>query len=104
GPALARAGGVGGGAAGMWTVVALPAALSLLAMATAGWTNTIVGTLAVLTGPLAYLGWRGAPRVAVQARPPARPPRWPARRPPRGAGPAWAPAPARCRRSTRTGR
>jgi hypothetical protein len=33
-------------------------ALSLLAMATAGFANTLVGTLAALTGPLAYLAWR----------------------------------------------
>jgi hypothetical protein len=42
----------------MWITVMLPIAVSLLAMATAGWTNTIVGALAALTGPVAYLAWR----------------------------------------------
>jgi hypothetical protein len=32
-------------------------------MATAGWMNTAVGTLAVLTGPLAYLAWRNRSRA-----------------------------------------
>jgi len=57
-PDLPRPWRVGGGGAGMWAVAGLPSAASLLAMATAGWTNTIVGTLAALTGPLAYLLWR----------------------------------------------
>jgi amino acid transporter len=39
-PTLSRPWRVGGGAAGMWTVVALPAGCGLLAIATAGWTNT----------------------------------------------------------------
>ena len=42
----------------MWLTAALPAAASLVAMATAGWLNTAVGTLAALTGPVAYLVWR----------------------------------------------
>jgi hypothetical protein len=37
----------------------LPAAVSLVAMATAGWLNTAVGLLTALTGPVAYLAWRG---------------------------------------------
>ena len=36
-------------------IAAVPAAVSLLAMATAGWTNTVAGVLAALTGPLAYV-------------------------------------------------
>jgi hypothetical protein len=32
-----------------------PAALCLLAMATAGWENTLAGVLAAVTGPLAYV-------------------------------------------------
>jgi hypothetical protein len=32
-------------------------------MATAGWMNTAVGTLAALTGPLAYLAWRNGSRA-----------------------------------------
>ncbi len=68
-PALPRPWRVGGGATGMWAAAALPAALSLFAMATAGWTNTMVGTLAALTGPAAYLLWRDPARrrLAVKA-------------------------------------
>ncbi|HEV8441559.1 MAG TPA: APC family permease [Methylomirabilota bacterium] len=57
-PDLPRPWRVGGGAPGLWTTVALPAACGLLAMATAGWTNTLVGLVAALTGPLAYWVWR----------------------------------------------
>jgi amino acid transporter len=57
-PDLPRPWRVGGGSPGMWLTAGLPVALSLLAMATAGWTNTLVGTLAALTGPLVYLAWR----------------------------------------------
>jgi len=53
-PGLPRPWRVGGGAVGMWIVTALPALCCALAMATAGWTNTIVGLLAALTGPLVY--------------------------------------------------
>ena len=55
-PELLRPWRVGGGAVGMWLVAGLPAALSLLAMATAGWTNTAAGIVAALTGPLVYAG------------------------------------------------
>jgi amino acid transporter len=58
-PQLPRPWRVGCGAAGMWAVVALPAACALLAMATAGWMNTMIGLLAALTGPAAYWAWRG---------------------------------------------
>lgn len=57
-PDLPRPWRVGGGPWGMWLAAALPAACSLLAMATAGWMNTLVGVLAALTGPAAYLAWR----------------------------------------------
>jgi len=57
-PDLPRPWRVGGGTLGMWTAAALPMALGVLAMATAGWTNTLVGALAVLTGPAAYMLWR----------------------------------------------
>jgi amino acid transporter len=60
-PALPRPWRVGGGAAGMWLVAALPAACCLLAMATAGWTNTLVGVLAAMTGPVAYRLWQSPP-------------------------------------------
>jgi amino acid transporter len=53
-PDLPRPWRVGGGAAGMWVAAALPAACGLLAMATAGWTNSLVGMLAAVSGPLAY--------------------------------------------------
>jgi amino acid transporter len=46
---------VPGGRAGAIVVVALPAACSLLAMATAGWANTAAGVVAALTGPVAYV-------------------------------------------------
>jgi amino acid transporter len=58
-PRLHRPWRVGGGAVGMWLVAGLPTALSLLAMATAGWTNTLAGVIAALTGPLVYLAFRG---------------------------------------------
>ena len=58
-PALPRPWRVGGGAVGMWLVAGLPAALSVLAMATAGWTNTVAGLIAALTGPLVYLAFHG---------------------------------------------
>ncbi len=63
-PGLPRPWRVAGGSAGMWLVVALPAACCLIAMATAGWTDSLVGASAALTGPLGYLLWRvrGAPR------------------------------------------
>ena len=57
-PDLWRPWRVGGGAAGLWTTAALPAACCLLAMATAGWLDTAVGAAAALTGPAAYLAWR----------------------------------------------
>ena len=57
-PELPRPWRVGGGAVGMWLVAGLPAALSVLAMATAGWTNTVAGLIAALTGPLVYAAAR----------------------------------------------
>ncbi len=60
-PALPRPWRVGGGAAGMWLVAGLPIACCLLAMATAGFMNTLVGLAAALTGPLAYGLWRARP-------------------------------------------
>jgi amino acid transporter len=58
-PALPRPWRVGGGKVGMWVVAGLPAALSLLAMATAGFQNTVAGVVAALTGPLVYAVFRG---------------------------------------------
>src|SRR4029453_14409347 len=46
-------------------VAALPPALTLLAMATAGWKNTVAGVIAALTGPAVYgLAARRAPAVS----------------------------------------
>src|SRR5207247_1959395 len=59
-PALPRPWRVGGGAAGLWLTAALPSAAALLAMATAGWTNTAAGVLAALTGPAAWGWWRAS--------------------------------------------
>jgi amino acid transporter len=57
-PELVRPWRIGGGPTGMWLTAALPAGCGVLAMATAGWTNTLVGALAALTGPIAYWVWR----------------------------------------------
>jgi len=61
-PALARPWRLPGGPAAAGAVAAVPAALSLLAMATAGWLNTLAGVLAALTGPAAYAWWARACR------------------------------------------
>jgi amino acid transporter len=60
-PDLARPQRVGGGVAGMWVAAALPAGCGMLAMATAGWANTLIGVMAALTGPLTY--WAGRVRA-----------------------------------------
>jgi amino acid transporter len=57
-PGLPRPWRVGGGALGVWTTAGLPAGCCLLAMATAGWTDSLIGVAAALTGPLAYWIWR----------------------------------------------
>ena len=67
-PALPRPWRVPGGLAGAWAVAAPPAAFALLAMATAGWRNTLAGVVAALTGPAAWA-------LARCARPPAGSPR-----------------------------
>ena len=60
-PSLARPWRVPGGLGAAVTVAVVPAALSLLAMATAGWLNTLAGVVAALTGPAAYVVFsRGA--------------------------------------------
>jgi amino acid transporter len=62
-PAMARPWRVPGGFAVAVVVAAVPSSLSLLAMATAGWTNTLAGVIAALTGPAAYAWFgRGARR------------------------------------------
>ena len=61
-PALARPWRVPGGLATASVVAGVPAALSLLAMATAGWLNTLAGVVAALTGPAAYAWWARSAR------------------------------------------
>jgi amino acid transporter len=62
-PGLARPWRVPGGRGTVLLVAGTPAALSLLAMATAGWLNTLAGVAVALTGPVAYLAARrGSPR------------------------------------------
>jgi hypothetical protein len=51
---MARPWRVPGGWAGACLVTVLPSALALLAMATAGWRNTIAGVVAALTGPAIF--------------------------------------------------
>jgi amino acid transporter len=57
-PTLPRPWRVPGGAAGMIVAAVLPALVSLLAMATAGWLDTVAGVVAALTGPAAYYALR----------------------------------------------
>ncbi len=69
-PDLPRPWRVGGGALGMWLAAALPAALGLLAMATAGWQNTVAGVIAALTGPAAYWLFRRGTRAGARSTAP----------------------------------
>lgn len=57
-PALPRPSRVPGGTAGMLAAALLPALFSLFAMATAGWTDTLAGVVAALTGPAVYYAFR----------------------------------------------
>jgi amino acid transporter len=57
-PAMTRPWRVPGGRPGMVAVVVPPAACALLAVATAGWGNTLAGVAAALTGPAVYAVWR----------------------------------------------
>jgi len=66
-PDLPRPWRVGGGTVGMWATAVLPAGCCLLAMATAGWMNTVVGVLAALTGPLVYAAWARPGRARASA-------------------------------------
>jgi amino acid transporter len=61
-PGMARPWRVPGGLGSALVVAGVPAALSLLAMATAGWLNTLVGMTAALTGPAVYAAMRAARR------------------------------------------
>ena len=53
-PEMPRPWRVPGGWPCAWMVAALPATFALLAMATAGWQNTLAGLAAAATGPLVY--------------------------------------------------
>jgi amino acid transporter len=66
-PDLPRPWCVPGGLVGAGLVAAVPAAFSLLAMATAGWRNTVAGVIAALTGPALWLVARG-PRAGAGFR------------------------------------
>lgn len=61
-PGMPRPWRVPGGTPAVLAVAIAPAACAALAMATAGWLNTVVGVLSALTGPLAYVVVR--PRAA----------------------------------------
>ncbi|HEU4369825.1 MAG TPA: APC family permease [Methylomirabilota bacterium] len=61
-PELARPWRVPGSLGTACAVAAVPAAVALLAMATAGWLNTLAGVAAALTGPAAWAGMRAARR------------------------------------------
>jgi amino acid transporter len=64
-PDLPRPWRVGGGVTGVWLAAALPAGCGLVAMATAGWTDTLAGVLAALTGPVAYWVGRAGGRAGA---------------------------------------
>ncbi len=61
-PGMARPWRVPGGIGTALVVAGMPAALSLLAMATAGWLNTLAGVTAALTGPAAWMAVRASRR------------------------------------------
>jgi amino acid transporter len=61
-PGMGRPWRVPGGLGTASVVAGVPAALSLLAMATAGWLNTLAGVAAALTGPAAWVVLRAARR------------------------------------------
>jgi amino acid transporter len=53
-PGMPRPWRVPGGVAGAVAATLAPSALAVLAMATAGWVNTVAGVVAALTGPVVY--------------------------------------------------
>jgi amino acid transporter len=67
-PDMPRPWRVPGGFPGAITVAAFPLFFCVGAIATAGWTNTIAGAVAALTGPLAYLALARRPLVAGEGR------------------------------------
>ncbi len=61
-PSMPRPWRVPGGATVAWLAAGVPAALSALAMATAGWRTTLAGVIAAASGPLAYALFAARPR------------------------------------------
>jgi hypothetical protein len=57
-PEMRRPWRVPGGLPAALLIAGVPAALSLLAMATAGWLNTLAGVTAAVTGPVVWLALR----------------------------------------------
>ncbi len=62
-PDLPRPWRVPGGFTGVWIVVVFPTLFIVGALATAGWRNTIAGTLAAVSGPIAYALLARRPRA-----------------------------------------
>jgi len=67
-PAMPRPWRLPGGLGGAIIVVVFPALFCVGAMATAGWTNTIAGVAAALTGPLAYRVLGRRPMLVEEGR------------------------------------
>jgi amino acid transporter len=67
-PHLPRPWRVPGGMAVAVIVAAIPSALALLAMATAGWMNTVAGVIGALTGPVAWFFVTNGVRQGQAAR------------------------------------
>jgi amino acid transporter len=67
-PEMPRPWRVPGGFAGAIGVVVFPLLFCVGAMATAGWTNTMAGAVAALTGPLAYRALGRRALVAGEGR------------------------------------
>ena len=61
-PGMPRPWRVPGGMGGVLVVAVPPALCALVAMATAGWDNTVAGVVAALTGPLAWVLVRASAR------------------------------------------
>jgi amino acid transporter len=62
-PEMPRPWRVPGGLTGACAIATLPAAFAVLAMATAGWRNTLAGVVAALTGPAVWAFVRAARRA-----------------------------------------
>ena len=67
-PEMPRPWQVPGGFGGAITVVVFPTLFCVGSMVTAGWTNTIAGVVAALTGPIAYLALARRAPLAPEGR------------------------------------